>query len=117
MAVIVETFRLTSDNSDVFKAPSRLAAIPYNGILTIEMSARVCDSTNYFKATLQLPDGEVPIDGVHVPYNGFSSDDYTLHDETLLMMQFPAYQGGHFLLDMDETGDSSVFILATLNSE
>ena len=116
MTVIVETFRITSSNSDVLKAPSRLAAIPFGGILTLELSATKCDSTDYYKFTLQLPDGEVPIDGVHIPANGYSTDQHVLHDETLMMAQFPAYQGGHFLLDVEENGSAQVFILATLNS-
>ena len=37
--IIKESFSLTVSNADILSAPSRLAAIPANGVLTLEMSA------------------------------------------------------------------------------
>lgn len=114
MNPITETFLISATNNDVLEAPSRLAAIPYNGTLTIEMSATVCSQTNNMAVTIQLPSGEVPMDGQIVPANGYDQDDEVLHNDTETVFSFPASQGGHFTIDVTETGTATMIIRATL---
>lgn len=118
MAVIKETFLLAASDADVLDAPSRLAAIPYAGIMTIEAAATDCDATNQGTLTLQLPNGDNPLDGVLVPANGMSTADGVLKTDTELLIQFPVEAGGHVLLAYTETGTVALcFIMVTLQFE
>lgn len=113
--VIKESFFLTADDTDILAAPSRLAAIPHDGIMTIEAGATHNDGTNYGTLTLQLPDGEVPFEDLLVPYNGYSATDGLLHESTELLVSFDVAAGGHVGLAYDETGTvAACFIIVTL---
>lgn len=114
MPMISETYWITQDNNDVLKAPSRLAAIPFNGVLTIEVSTNNAHDANHADISIQLPDGDVPVDGQMIPANGYDDTEGVLHNETMLVYQFEAGQGGHFLIGIDETGTSNVILRATL---
>ncbi len=115
MGVIKESFLLVADNADILSAPSRLAAIPRNGVLTLELSATDCDPTNFGLITLQVPDGDIPFENLHIPANGFSTADAIMHRDTALVIQLEVAQGGHVGLNYDENGTVlSVLIIATL---
>lgn len=115
MPVIVETFALSADNTDILAAPSRLAAMPSDGTLIIEMSATEANGTNYGKVTIQLPDGSVPIDDQVLPANGMSTADGLIHDETALTLTAQVEQGGHVTVAYDETGTvAEAFFIVTL---
>jgi hypothetical protein len=112
--IIKESFSLTVSNADILSAPSRLAAIPANGVLTLEMSAGASNVTNNYTVTLQLPDGSIPFEDLTVPYNGRAGTDRVLDSNMQLTFAFEATQGGHFLLSCTETGATELFIYATL---
>ncbi len=114
MALIQETHRLEASNTDILAAPSRLSSIPRGGVLTLEWSALSCGTANFFTITAQTPEGDVPFEDVLVPFNGYSTNDDTLHTDTRLRYQFTASQGGHFLLSCTETGSSRLYLLASL---
>jgi len=112
--MIQEVHVFSSTQNDLLQAPSRLAAIPFNGTLTLEISAQVCSSTNHVDLTLQLPEGEVPVDAQIVPENGYDNANWMLHSDTMLVFQFDATQGGHFLISVVETGSCPYIVRATL---
>jgi len=114
MAVIKESYVLTASNTDVLAAPSRLAAIPQDGVLTLEMAASASDTSNYFLATLQLPSGETPFEDLTVPYNGYAAAN-VIHDDTALQVELEVEAGGHVTLSLAETGTSTCLIYATLS--
>jgi hypothetical protein len=114
MALIQETYRLNSSNTDILAAPSRLSSVPRGGVLTLEYSATIADGSNHFKITCQTPEGDVPFEDVRVPFNGYSATDEVLHTDTRLRYQFTASQGGHFLLSAEETGNSILYVLVSL---
>ncbi len=101
--VIKESFLLVADTTDILAAPSRLAAIPKNGVLTIEASATECNATNFGRLTLQLPDGDIPFQDLHIPANGSSLLDGVLDTRTQLTVTMVVGQGGHVGLNYDET--------------
>lgn len=105
--IIKESFLLITSNADILAAPSRLAAIPANGQLTIEASATDCDSANFGTLTLQPPEGEIPFSSLHIPFSGFAADA-ALDNDTSLVIQLDVSQGGHVGLAYTETG--SVFL-------
>jgi len=104
MAVIKESFVLSASNTDILAAPSRLAAIPGDGVMTIEVSCTDSDATNFGTITLQLPDGENPFEDLLIPANGFSTADNVVHDDTALQISIEVAQGGHVTLSYAESG-------------
>ncbi len=111
---IKETFRLVASNADILAAPSRLAAIPANGLLNIEVSCTDADLTNFGRITLQPPGGMIPFEDLDIPI-GFSTSDASMDSDLQLTFQMVATQGGHFLLSYTETGTVTIcYIIATL---
>ncbi len=100
--MILETANEVATNTDILTG-TRLNAIPYNGTLTLEVQANLNNVTNNFALTVQLPNGDVPIDSQLVPACNPALDG-VLDERTLLRMQFPATQGGHFNISLVETG-------------
>lgn len=115
MPILKEAYQLVATTADILAAPSRLAAIPAAGSLTIEMSSTDCDATNYAKATLQLPDGSVPFEDLLIPYNGVSTTEGTMKNDTALVVQFGVQAGGHVLVSLTENGTvAGVLFIFTL---
>lgn len=104
MGLIKESFSLVATDLDVLAAPSRLAAIPANGQLTIEVSATDSDSTNFGQLTVQLPTGDIPLDLVTIPASGFSTTDAVLHSDTEVIVILDVLKGGHVLVQYTENG-------------
>ena len=109
--IITESFLTAATVTDLLEAPSRLAAIPEAGIMTLQISATQCTATNTSKVTIQLPDGSNPVKEFHIPFNGYSATDGVMHDETALQIQFPVDKGGHVLISITETG-TVAFVMA-----
>ncbi len=114
MGIIKESFFLSASDADILAAPSRLAAIPQPGILTIETTARDSDGTNFFTITLQLPGGEIPFEDLIVPANGFTTADDVMHSDTQLTFRIPVAQGGHVLYQATEAGTAFMLTMITL---
>jgi len=109
--MIVEAFRLEATDQDVLIAPSRLAAIPYGGILILEFQAANNTLTAFWAVTVQMPNGDVPLDAVRIP-EGVT--DGALNADDKYQISVPATQGGHILVAAVETGTSVLLIRATL---
>jgi len=95
---------IVATNSDLLNA-TRLSAIPYNGQLVIQALANLGNATNNYAITIQLPNGEVPVDSQQVAA-GQEGDALggQLDTRYLDMWSFPAPQGGHFTISLTETG-------------
>jgi len=111
--MILETANEVATNADILSG-TRLNAIPYNGMLTLEVQANLNNATNNFVLTIQLPNGDVPIDAQLVPGCNPSLDG-VLDERTLLRLAFPASQGGHFNIALTETGTAIVTWRAILS--
>lgn len=100
--MILESGLISATNSDVLSS-GRLNAIPYNGTLTLQFQADLADASNNFALTIQKPNGDVPIQSQLVP--GTTPTDTGILDERqMLQVSFPATQGGHFTVQLVETG-------------
>ncbi len=104
MGLIKESFQLVATDLDVLAAPSRLAAIPANGKLTIEVSATDSDSVNFGQLTVQLPTGDIPLDTVTIPASGLSTTDAVLDSRTEMIIILDVLKGGHVLIQYVENG-------------
>jgi len=100
--MILESGLIAATNTDVLSG-GRLNAIPYNGRLTLQFQANLADASNQYNVTIQLPNGDVPVDGQLVP-GTTPTDDGVLDERQLLQMTFQAPQGGHFTVILTETG-------------
>lgn len=116
MPLIKESFFITATTADILAAPSRLAAIPANGVLTIECATGDNDGTNFMALTIQLPGGDIPLDGVAIPaWASVSGADGVLDTDTELLIVMPVPQGGHVLVSTVENGTVGLcFMMATL---
>jgi len=116
MALIKESFFLTATNADILAAPSRLAAIPANGLLTLEAVTGDCDGTNFMALTILMPDGESPLDSVAIPaWASVSGADAVLDSRTEMVVAMPVQQGGHVLVQIVENGTVGLcFMMFTL---
>lgn len=109
--MIVEAFRIDATNADVLASPSRLNAIPYNGNLIIEMQSQNNDATNFMSLTVQLPNGDTPLDGVRIPAGAV---DTSLNSEDKYQVSFFVTQGGHVTIALTETGSAVIDMRVTL---
>ena len=100
--MIYESAVITGSNTDILSG-TRLNALPYNGTLTLDVLADLNNATNNYTVTVQLPNGDVPVDAQPVPGSNPALGG-TLDERQLLRFTFPATQGGHFNISLAETG-------------
>lgn len=98
-----------ASNTDILN-DTRLTSLPYGGALTIQALANLNNATNGYVITIQLPDGNVPIDAQRVSAGqdvegalGGNLDSRLLDQWT-----FPATIGGHFTISFTESGTAVV---------
>lgn len=109
--MIAEWYTISATNSDLLSSPSRLASIPYSGVLTLEFQAEMSDDTNHYDVTLQLPDGSTPLDGTRMP-KGATAGAVNSRDK--YQLSIPVSVGGHVTVNCVETGTAIMNIRATL---
>lgn len=110
--MIYESGIISGTDTDVLNG-GRLNTIPYGGKLTLDFQAQYCDATNLFQVTIQLPNGDVPVEDEIVP--GTNPALAGILDERQLMrLTFAATQGGHFNIKVTETGTNVVTYRAVL---
>lgn len=110
--MIYESATIVATNVDVLIG-TRLNAIPYDGVITIDVSANLAVAANSWAITIQRPEGDVPVDGRLVPGNGDGVAG-VLDERTLLRFTFAASQGGHFVISLTETGTAIAIWRAVL---
>lgn len=110
--MIYESALIAATNTDLLSG-GRLNAIPYGGTLTLQFLADLGDASNFYSLTIQLPSGEVPVDGQIVPASA-SGVDMDLDSRQLLQFSFAAGQGGHFTVSLTETGTTTCAFVAVL---
>lgn len=100
--LIVLSDREAASNTDILQG-TRLQTVPSGGYLRFEMQADIADATNNFVASIQLPDGATPLNGVAVP--GTTPTDIGIIDERQKIdVTFAIAQGGHCVFSVVETG-------------
>ena len=102
--VIVVSDTLATNNADILQG-GRLQTVPAGGFLTFELQADANDATNFYTLSIQLPNGDTPLNEVNVP----SGDAYGELDERKKMMNtLPVQQGGHTVLSATRNGTVSL---------
>jgi len=100
--LIVLSDREAASNTDILQG-TRLQTVPAGGYLRFELQADISDATNNFTASIQLPDGATPLNGVLVP--GTTVVEQGVIDERQkLDVTFAIAQGGHCVFSCVEAG-------------
>ena len=95
-----------ASNSDILQG-TRLQTVPAGGILTFELQAQLNDSSNYFTVSIQMPNGDTPMNNTRVP--GTSPEETGVIDERQnLTVSFPITQGGHCVFSCTEAGSNTL---------
>jgi len=97
---IIESDIESATNTDILQG-TRLQTVPSNGVLSVEVSSDLGTAAANFTASLQLPDGQVPMTNVRVPASGVVGG---LDDRDKLGVAFEIGQGGHPVFSVVETG-------------
>lgn len=103
--IIIESGQEAGTNADILSS-DRLLSVPSNGVLTFEMQASDNDGTNNYVASIQLPDGDTPMNATLVPCGNSTGLAGVLDERTKMMASFPVGQGGHCVFGCTETGDA-----------
>lgn len=98
--IIVQSAQLVATTADILQG-TRLQTVPKDGILTFEISSDVASATNNYTTTIQMPNGDTPLNGVLVPASGTAG---LLDDRNKLQASFRSGQGGHAVFSVTETG-------------
>lgn len=93
-------------NSDILQG-TRLQTVPAGGILTFELQAAPANLTNYHAVSVQMPNGDTPLNAVRVPSSNPSLGG-VIDERQNLTVSFPITQGGHCVFSTEETGSSDL---------
>ena len=93
-------------NSDILQG-TRLQTVPAGGLLTFEMQSKENSTSNNFMVSIQMPNGDTPLNSVRVPACNPALDG-VIDERQNLTCSFPITQGGHCVFSATETGASSL---------
>jgi hypothetical protein len=105
--VIILSSQEAASNTDILQG-TRLQTVPAGGILTFELQASDNDATNNYAVTVQMPNGDTPLNGVRVPCGNSTGLAGVIDERTDLQASFGIAQGGHCVFSTTETGDSEL---------
>jgi len=110
--MIFESQIISATNADVMSV-GRLNSIPYAAMLTLRFLSDLGTAAANFSLTIQLPNGDVPVDGQQV--NAANPALVGGMDSRMIMQfSFRATQGGHFVVSLTETGTAVCMFQAIL---
>jgi hypothetical protein len=102
--VIVLSDIASASDTDILQG-TRLQTVPSGGFMTFELQANENDATNYYTASIQMPNGDTPLNTVRVPAgNGGNDTAGEIDERKKMMITLPIAQGGHTVLSVTETG-------------
>ena len=106
MGPIVLSSVESATNSDILQG-TRLQTVPAGGVLTFELQAAMATAANNYAASIQMPNGDTPLNNVRVPGCNPSLEG-VIDERQNLTVSFPIMQGGHCVFSTTETGNTSL---------
>ena len=106
MGPIILSGQEIATNSDILQG-TRLQTVPAGGILTFELQAFKNDSSNFFAVSIQMPNGDTPLNNVRIPGTNPALGG-VIDERQNLTVSFPITQGGHCVFSGTETGTSDL---------
>jgi len=92
----------SATNTDILQG-TRLQTVPQGGYLTFELQASTNDATNFYKVSVQMPNGDTPLNDVNVTDGATAG---ALNNNDKMQITLPVSQGGHTVFSCTETGTS-----------
>ena len=92
----------TATNADILQG-TRLQTVPAGGVLTFELQAEENSTTNNYAVSIQMPNGDTPLNNVRVPACNPALAG-VIDERQNLTVSFPIMQGGHCVFSATETG-------------
>lgn len=102
--VIVLSGLAYATDTDILSG-TRLQTVPAGGFLTFEFQASENSQTNNYTVSIQMPNGDTPLNGVNVPAGVTVG---ALNSLEKMMITLPIQQGGHTVLSATETGAATL---------
>jgi len=106
MGPIILSSLESATNADILQG-TRLQTVPAGGVLTFELQASVNENSNNFAVSVQMPNGDTPLNSVRVP-GGNPALGGVIDERQNLTVSFPIMQGGHCVFSCTETGTASM---------
>jgi len=105
--IIVTSGQEAATNTDILQG-TRLQTVPANGSLTFELQAADNVAANNYTVSVQLPDGDTPLNAVRIPGGNTAGLAGVIDERTDLQATFAIGQGGHCVFSCAETGDTEL---------
>ncbi len=106
--IIVLSGQEAASNTDILQG-TRLQTVPATGYLSFELGASDNAAANNYTVSIQMPNGDTPLNGTLVPQGGPTAGVPGVIDERLaLRLRFRIAQGGHCVFSTVETGDTEM---------
>lgn len=115
MTTIIVAGLEAATNADILQG-TRLQSMPGLGTLTFEIQASDSDATNFYTASVQMPGGDTPMNGVRIPCGNSTGLAGVIDERTDLQATFIIQQGGHCVFSVTETGDAEIAWRITFTS-
>ena len=96
----------TATNADILQG-TRLQTVPAGGVLTFELQAEENSTTNNYAVSIQMPNGDTPLNNVRVPACNPNLTG-VIDERQNLTVSFPIMQGGHCVFSATETGTTTL---------
>lgn len=104
---ITEAGLEAATNTDILQG-TRLQTVPSNGVLTFEIQASDLIAANSMAVSIQLPNGDTPMNGVFAPGTATAGLTGILDDRLYMRASYPIGQGGHCSFSCVEVGDTEL---------
>jgi len=104
---IILSSQEAGSNTDILQG-TRLQTVPASGVLSFELQAADNDGTNNYVASVQMPNGDTPMNAVRIPCGNSTGLAGVIDGRTALKARFRIAQGGHCVFSTVETGDSEL---------
>ena len=95
----------SATNADILQG-TRLQTVPAGGVLTFEMQASANNSGNYSAVSVQMPNGDTPMNSTRVPTSNPALGG-VIDERQNLTVSFPIMQGGHCVFSATSTGGAT----------
>ena len=102
--VIVLSDILAASDSDILQG-TRLQTVPSGGFLTFELQASENSGTNNYSVSIQMPNGDTPLNTVKVPAGATVN---AINNNDKMMITLPVQQGGHAVFSATESGTATL---------
>lgn len=105
--VIILSGQEAASNTDILQG-TRLQTVPARGTLSFEIQAADNVAANNFVASVQMPNGDTPMNATRIPGTATAGLAGILDDRLALRTRFRINQGGHCVFSVVETGDTEL---------